>query len=160
NQYSCARGIFMVGPNVSQAPYLTMAQPPGLMTTVQPGALYYIDTSTGSQQSIDCVTNRPAAMFPAPFSANTSYVIYNLFAKNDAVVSYQLFVGDGVNSLDVVQGKFVRVLPHLHGTGFGKKGTVDAFASQVNMSTRSACTPGTSWCKDMPIPTVQNGILT
>ena len=101
-KYGCNRGNFMVGPNVAEAPYLTMAEPPGLMS--QLGALYYIDTSTAAKQPIDCVKARTADMFPAPFVANESYVLYNLFAKNDARLSYQLFVGDGVNNLEALQG--------------------------------------------------------
>jgi cell surface hyaluronidase len=146
------RGSFMVGPNVSQAPYLTMAVPPG---STQPGSLYYIDTSTGSQQPINCVTARTGDMFPATFNANSSYIVYNLFARNDAVLSYQLFVGDGVNGLGAVQGKFVRVNPHLHASTGDK---YDDFRVLVD----DVCEPGSAsgWCKNLPVPTVTNGILT
>ena len=147
--YGCTRGAFMVGPNVGQSPYLTMAQPPGLMS--QPGALYYIDTSTGMKQPIGCVTARTAQMFPAPFAANDSYVLYNLFAKNDAVLSYQLYVGDGVNDLAAIKGRYVRVLPHVH-----------LGASDFNSTVQDACDPtsGSGWCANLPVPTVQNGLLT
>ena len=75
SKYGCMRGTFMVGPNIGQAPYLTMAEPPGLNLSQQDGALYYIDTSTGSQQKVDCVRARTATMAPAPFVATraTSY---------------------------------------------------------------------------------------
>lgn len=147
------RGSFMVGPNVSQAPYLTMAIPPGL--TSQPGSLYYVDTSTGSQQPIACVTAKTADMFPATFNANSTYVVYDLFARNDAVVSYQFFVGDGVNGLAAVQGKYVRVNPHLH---VNTNDPLDDFRAVVD----DTCDPtsGTGWCAGLPVPTVQNGILT
>jgi hypothetical protein len=94
-------------------------------------------------------------MFPATFNANSSYVVYDLFGRNDSVLSYQLFVGDGVNDLSAVQGKFVRVNPHLHASTADK---FDDFRVQV----ADVCEPGstTGWCKGLPTPTVQNGILT
>ena len=152
SKYGCMRGTFMVGPNIGQAPYLTMAEPPGLNLSQQDGALYYIDTSTGSQQKVDCVRARTATMAPAPFVANTSYVVYNLFARNDSVVSYELFVGDGVNDLTAIKGRYVRVLPHLH----------PASTPDFNSLVHDACDPttGSGWCATLPVPTVQNGILT
>ena len=143
----------MVGPNVAEAPYLTMAEPPGLMS--QLGALYYIDTSTAAKQPLDCVKARTADMFPAPFVANESYVLYNLFAKNDARLSYQLFVGDGVNNLEALQGRYVRVTPHLHAS------VGDSF-DDFRVVVDDACVPGSAsgWCAGLPAPTVSDGILT
>ena len=226
------RGTFMVGPNIYHSPTLTQSEPPNL-SSAQPGALYYIDTSgghvdtkefTGSVtftnnmmggwtlaapgigtnlvmgQSITVqgaskpannstftiavaspneltvaqpvVTEGPtpnvkltwqiarqnSLCFPsavsfnqAIFLNNKSYVLYHLFARNDAAVSYQLFVGDGTQGVDAIQGRYVRVNPHL----VGPTGTE---ASLVTMP----CTPGdpNDWCKNLPVPTVKDGLLT
>ncbi len=151
--YGCTRGSFMVGPNVGQAPYLTMSQPPGL--DGQGGTLYFIDTSTAAKQPLTCINARTQAMLPATFDANGHYVLYNLFARNDSVVSYQLHVGDGASGLAAVQGRYVRVNPHL--TSTDNANSLSSFRSVVT----DACDPmsGSGWCAGMPKPTVENGIL-
>ena len=40
--------------------------------------------------------SRRTSCVPATFAANGRYVVYNLFARNDTVISYQLYVGDSV----------------------------------------------------------------
>ncbi|MCK6556765.1 hypothetical protein L6Q96_19625, partial [Candidatus Binatia bacterium] len=172
--YGCTRGAFMVGPNVHEAPYLTQTEPPGLQG--QAGAMHFIDTSTGSpltpgptptgtpaptppaNQPIDCVTARTAQMQPATFLANESYVLYNLFARNDARTSYALHVGDGVDGLAAVRGRYVRVDPHVHATTSGPGSEADDFRAAVT----DACDPtaGTGWCAGMPVPAVVDGVLT
>ena len=226
------RGTFMVGPNIYHAPTLTQSEPPNL-SSAQPGAIYYIDTSgghvdtkefTGSVtftnnmmgrwalaapgigtnlvegQSITVqgaskpannstftvafvspnellvgqpvvtegptpnvkvtwqVASQNSLCFPkavsfkqAIFLKNKSYVLYHLFARNDAAVSYQLFVGDGVQGVNAVQGRYVRVNPHL----VGPTGT------EASLVTKP-CKPGdtSDWCKDLPVPTVKDGLLT
>ena len=68
----------------------------------------------------------------------------------EEVISYQIPVGDGVNSLSAIKGQWVRVTPHLR--------TSSDYQSNVG----DACDPstGTGWCADLPRPTVANGILT
>jgi len=173
-QYGCTRGTFMVGPNVYQSPYLTQTEPPGLAE--QAGAQYFIDTSSGGvrtpgptptgtpaptptpNQQIGCVTARTQQMAAAPFVANDSYVLYNLFARNDARTSYALHVGDGVNGLAALKARYVRLDPHLHITTSGPGSKFDDFRVTV----KDACDPeaATGWCKDMPKPTVVDGVLT
>src|SRR5262249_20357600 len=87
----------------------------------------------------------------AIFLKNKSYVLYHLYARNDAAVSYQLFVGDGTQGVDAIQGRYVRVNPHL----VGPTGTEASLA-------RMQCRPGdgTGWCRTLPVPTVPNGLLT
>lgn len=154
-QYGCNRASYMIGPDVGHATYLTMTEPPGLGSS-QPGALYYIDTSvTGSgdkKEDISCVQARTCVMRPPTFTGGSSYVLYNLFARNDSRVSYQLYVGAG-STLSSLGGRYVRVTPHLH-----PKDLTD-FTSGVG----NACDPAqqTGWCKDLPVPTVgADGVLT
>ncbi|MFI5394194.1 MAG: G8 domain-containing protein [Candidatus Binatia bacterium] len=148
--YGCSRAAYMIGPDVGHATYLTMTEPPGL--TSQSGALYYIDTSAGtSKPDISCINARTCVMRPPTFTGGSSYVLYNLFARNDSRISYQLYVGAG-SSLSSLGGRYVHVTPHLHATG-------STFQSGV----RDACDPTqhTGWCKDLPVPTVDaNGVLT
>jgi len=152
--YGCTRGSFMVGPNVGQAPYLTLSQPPGL--SGQGGTLYFIDTSTAAKQPLGCINARTQAMQPATFAANGNYVLYNLFARNDSAVSYQLPVGDGINDLAALQGRYVRVNPHV--TSTENANSLSSFRSVVT----DACDPssGSGWCAGLPKPTVTNGVLT
>jgi len=154
-KYGCGRATFMVGPDVGQAPYLTMTQPPGLMG--QKGASYYIDTSSAQMQSLTCLgRGRTQAMQPAPFNANGSYTVFDLFARNDAVSSYQFFVGDNVNGLSAIQGRYVRIDPHV--TSDDNANGLSSFRSLVTMP----CDPDNSsgqWCDGLPKPTVTNGIL-
>lgn len=156
------RGTFMVGPNIFHAPSLTQSLPPGL--GAQPGQLYYIDTSGGP------IVSNPPPTPPAPpnqrtdcfrgsigfnaarFSKNKTYVLYHLFARNDAKISYQFYVGDNVPNVAAVQPRFIRLDPHLHdpaGPSFGSVVT-------------DPCEPGTGWCKDMPLPQLDTatGLLT
>jgi hypothetical protein len=151
-KYACNRGTFMIGPDVGHATYLTMAQPQALMSSAQPGAIYYIDTNAGGgdmKPDISCIVARTCPERPPTFKGDESYVLYDLFARNDSKISYQLYVGQG-STLGNIKGRYVHVTPHLHSIG-------SAFQSGV----RDACEPGsTGWCKDLPVPTVDaNGIL-
>ncbi|MGH3581229.1 MAG: hypothetical protein ACRDUB_06565, partial [Mycobacterium sp.] len=155
--YACKRASFMVGPNVGQAPHLTMTEPPGL--TGQQGALYYIDTNTAAAQSLSCLgRGRTNAMRPAPFEPDTSYVVYNMFARADAVSSYQVYVGEGVADPAAVHVRYVRVKPHL--TAADNTNNLQSFRSQV----ADACDPNIpgQWCSGMPKPTLDtaSGVLT
>ena len=153
-EYACDRGTYMIGPDVGHATYLTMAQPQALMSSAQPGALYYIDTNAGgggTKPDIGCITARTCVERPPTFAGNESYVLYDLFARNDSKISYQLYVGKG-STLGSIAGRYVHVTPHLHAAG-------STFESGV----RDACDPraGAGWCKDLPAPTVDaNGVLT
>ena len=90
--WSCNQASFMMGAQNGQAPYLTAD-----------GGVYYIDTDAAGQ-STSCI---PGSNFAtAPFAANASYVVYQLFAKNDAKVTYQLYT-------DGAAGQWVWVQPHL-----------------------------------------------
>jgi hypothetical protein len=158
-QYGCGRGTYMTGPNVGHATYLTMTEPPGGLP-MQAGALYYIDTAAGDtpagapRPDISCVTARTCSMRPPTFTGGESYVVYNLFARNDARVSYQLYVG--ATDLAAIQGRYVRVTPHVYADA------ENAFSSKVT----TPCdpmdpTPPNDWCKDLPMPHVDsNGVLT
>ena len=145
---STERSTFMVGPNVFHAPSLTQSFPPGLGG--QPGQLYYIDTSS-SRQNTSCYPGT-VSFNAARFSKNKTYVIYHLFARNDAAISYQFYVGDGVRSVGDVKGNFVRLDPHLNdGAYFGNSVVTDI------------CQPGdtNSWCGALPTPQIDDqGILT
>ena len=160
-QYGCDRANFMVGPNIGQSPYLTLSEAPSISTANQPGLTYYIDTSGGTQsagttlQRDDCVTGLTRDMFVAPFEKNQSYVLYTLFAKNDSRTSYQVHVGDPVQGMEPeVQGRYVRVKPHLHGSG--SPTTFDSLRTVVD----DPCVPGSAgWCAALPVPTVSGGIL-
>src|SRR5262249_23755006 len=110
---STQRSTFMVGPDVFHAPSLTQSFPPGLGG--QPGQLYYIDTSS-SRQNTGCYPGTIPSDH-ARFSKGKTYVIYHLFARNDAAISYQFYVGDGVRSVGDVMGNFVRLNPHLTNGG-------------------------------------------
>ena len=156
DQYGCARGTFMAGPNVGHSTYLTIGQPPGL--SGQPGASYYIDTSTAAMQPTTCIRGiTQGVMIPATFAANNRYAVYNLFARNNTVISYQLYVGDSVPDGDSspLQGRYVRVTPHL--TSTDNANGLSSFRSQVI----DACDPNSTgqWCSGMPKPTVTNGVL-
>jgi hypothetical protein len=160
-QYNCDRGTYMIGPDVGHATYLTMAQPQALMSSAQPGALYYIDTNAGggaTKPRIDCITARTCVERPPTFAGNTSYVLYNLFARNDSKISYQLYVGNG-STLSGIAGRYVHVTPHLH-SPMGMGDLNASFQSGV----RDACVPGMAapaWCSELPVPTVDgNGVLT
>jgi cell surface hyaluronidase len=146
---STERSTFMVGPNVYHAPCLTQSFPPGLGG--QQGQLYYIDTSSGDLQNTMCYPGT-IPFNAARFVKNNTYVIYHLFARNDAVISYQFYVGDGVHSVSEVKGNFVRLNPHLNDGGY--------FGNSV---VTDICKPGDtgSWCGALPTPQIDdNGILT
>src|SRR5262249_38532265 len=124
-------------------------------SSAQPGALYYIDTNSGgdgvTKPDISCVNERTCVERPPTFSGDQSYVVYNLFARNDSKVSYQFYVGKGTTTTDLI-GRYVRVTPHEHDQA-------NSFASAV----RDACEPGSSsgWCKGLPTPSVDSeGVLT
>ena len=91
-------------------------------------------------------------MIPATFAANNRYAVYNLFARNNTVISYQLYVGDSVPDGDSspLQGRYVRVTPHL--TSTDNANGLSSFRSQVI----DACDPNSTgqWCSGMPKPTV------
>src|SRR4029453_4518240 len=125
----------------------------------QPGATYYIDTSTAAKQPTTCIRAiTQGVMIPATFAPNNRYAVYNLFARNNSVISYQLYVGDNVPDGDStpLQGRYVRVTPHL--TSTDNTNGLSSFRSQVI----DACDPNSTgqWCSGMPKPTVQNGVLT
>ncbi|MGD9765695.1 MAG: G8 domain-containing protein, partial [Candidatus Binatia bacterium] len=88
---------------------------------------------------------------PATFLKDKSYVLYHLYARNDAAATYQLFVGDGTQGNDAIQGRYVRVNPHL----VGPTGTQASLVSKP-------CKPGDAndWCKNLPVPEVKGGLLT
>ncbi|MDX2167265.1 MAG: hypothetical protein SF182_09385 [Deltaproteobacteria bacterium] len=170
---STERSTFMVGPNVWHAPSLTQSFPPGFPG--QAGQLYYIDTSGGwAPTPVGTPTPTPRTPSPAPppptpfqnttcypgtvgfnparFGRDKTYVIYHLFARNDAAISYQFYVGDGVRSVADVKGNFVRIDPHITDGG--------NFADSI---TTDICAPGdtTKWCGALPTPQIDaNGILT
>lgn len=149
-RYGCKRATYMMGSSIFQANYLTMAIPPDLEG--QQGALYYIDTSSEQMQSLSCVKARTQVTQLASFDAGNSYLLYNLFARDDAKISYQLYVGEGAE-LASVQPRYVRVTPRIFG------GTNP---SATKSTVRDACVPGEpgTWCADMPVPTLQDGVLT
>lgn len=108
-------------------------------------------------QPLGCIRAITGAMKPATFTAGGSYVVYNLFARNDSVISYQLHVGgDDVNGPGAINGRFVRVTPHL--TSTDNTNGLSSFRSLVV----DACDPTVAggWCASMPMPTVENGVLT
>jgi hypothetical protein len=175
---STERSTFMVGPNVWHAPSLTQSLPPGFPG--QAGQIYYIDTSGGwaptpvgtptptpvvtpgtprptplpTQTPFQNTTCYPGTIGfnPARFAKNKTYVIYHLFARNDAQISYQFFVGDGVRDVADLKGNFVRLDPHLTDGG--------NFADSV---VTDICAPGDTnkWCGALPTPHIDaNGILT
>lgn len=100
-EWACERGTFMAGAQAGQAPYLTMNN-----------GLYYIDTD-GSNQPLSCV--RQAEFWLPPFSADASYLVWQLFAKPDTEVTYQLHVGDAFSLAD--DFSWVRVFPHENAPG-------------------------------------------
>ena len=143
------RSTFMVGPNVFHAPSLTQSFPPGLGG--QPGQLYYIDTSS-SRQDIQCYPGS-IGFDAARFAAEKTYVIYHLFARNDAVISYQFYVGDGMRRVGDLNGNFVRINPHL----------IRAASHFSNSVVTDICAPGDAngWCRALPTPQIDDkGILT
>jgi hypothetical protein len=101
---------------------------------------------------ISCVEARTCFMRPPTFTGGESYVVYNLFARNDARISYQLYVGTNLASL---QGRYVRVTPHLYAGSDSFQSGVNAPCDPMNP------TPPNDWCKDLPLPEVDaNGVLT
>jgi len=153
SSYGCSRGTFMVGPDVGHAPYLTMTQPPTLPG--QEGALYYIDTSTEAQQSLDCIKAKTVAMHRGPFAKNKSYVVYHLYARNDSKATYQFYVGDNPN-LNALGGRFVRVTPHL--TSSDTSNNLANFRSQVKEPCNPMTATSVDWCFGMKV-SIQNGLL-
>ncbi|MFN8643231.1 MAG: hypothetical protein U0802_16815 [Candidatus Binatia bacterium] len=91
--WSCEQATFMMGAENGQAPYLTAND-----------GVYYIDTDA-TAQAPSCVAN--ANFSAAPFAAGQPYVVYQLFAKDDSTVTYQLYTGTGAT------GQWVWVQPHL-----------------------------------------------
>ncbi|MGH7787488.1 MAG: hypothetical protein ACRERC_11515 [Candidatus Binatia bacterium] len=96
--WSCDQAAFMMGAQNGQAPYLTASD-----------GVYYVDTGS-ALQSTSCIANTGdnPAYAPAPFAASSSYVLYQLFAKDDATTTYQLYTGTAEAS-----GTWVWVQPHL-----------------------------------------------
>lgn len=89
-----ARGSFMAGGQNGQAPYLTVD-----------GGTYFIDAAP---QATSCVPNPD---YHAPgLLGGSSYVLYQLFARSDTRVDYQIPVGEGY---DPAGGAWVRVQPHV-----------------------------------------------
>lgn len=95
--WSCNQAAFMMGAQNGQAPYLTANH-----------GVYYIDTDTSSQTT-SCILG--GTFEPASFTAGSSYVLYQLFAKDDSKTTYQLYVGDAA------AGQWVWVQPHLSVAG-------------------------------------------
>lgn len=92
SSWSCDHAAFMMGAQNGQAPYLTDGD-----------GVYYLDTD-GAGQSTSCI---PGGNYgPAAFTAGQSYVLYQLFATDDARTTYQ-FYGGGAD------GQWVWVQPHL-----------------------------------------------
>jgi len=112
--YGCGRASFMMGPNVGQAVQLTMSPPRGIEGLEEKG-FYYVDTNS-EQQSTDCVAAKVRANNPAKFVGGKSYVLYNMFARNDTKVSYSFYVGTGA-TLNEVAPKLVLVNPHKKAQG-------------------------------------------
>jgi hypothetical protein len=83
----------MMGAENGQAPYLTADD-----------GVYYIDTDSQAQAP-SCVRNDNFSA--APFTAGSSYVVYQLFAKKDSTTTYQLYTGASPT------GQWVWVQPHL-----------------------------------------------
>lgn len=146
-QYGCSRASVMMGASIYQASQLTMSIPGG---SHQPGALYYLDTNA-AHQSMDCIAARTGGMRPAPFAPDDSFVIYNLFARPDTRTSYSLYVGKGVRDLSQIDGRFVRVDPHLRNGG-----------SEMNSDVMLECDPqkGTGWCGKGSYATLHDGVVT
>jgi hypothetical protein len=101
--WSCDSATFMMGGQNGQAPYLTAD-----------GGLYYIDTDAGGQ-GVDCIAGQSTCtsgcVEPATFNPGSSYVLYQLFAKESTQVTYQIYVGAGA------MGQWVWVKPHLVPSG-------------------------------------------
>lgn len=112
--YGCGRASFMMGPNVGQAVQLTMSPPRGIEGLGTRG-FYYVDTNSG-QQPTDCVAAMVRANSPARFAGGKSYVLYNMFARTDTLVSYSFYVGEGATLSDVA-AKLVLVNPHKKAAG-------------------------------------------
>ena len=96
--WSCDHAAFMMGAQNGQAPYLTDAD-----------GTYYLDTDSAGQ-SPTCIAGNdhvpPSNFRAAPFTAGQSYVLYQLFASDDARTTYQ-FYGGGAD------GQWVWVQPHV-----------------------------------------------
>lgn len=98
SMWSCDSAAFMMGAQNGQAPYLTASD-----------GVYYIDTDSAGQSTL-CIanTNMNPAYDPAPFTAGQPYVLYQLFAKDEAQTTYQLYTGT-----TQAVGTWVWVQPHL-----------------------------------------------
>lgn len=160
--YGCRRASFMMGPDAYAAPHLTMALPSG--GSASAGAYYYIDTTGGGPssaptQTIECVTKRSQKVLDpmgtviglghqlAKFSKGKSYLVYNLFARNDSKITYSFWTG--ATSLAALAPRFVRVEPHQPKSHFAQ--------SEVKLE----CDPttGTGWCAGTLV-TLTDGVLT
>ncbi len=120
--------------------------------TVTPNVLKEGPTNVSVSHRLQSTCYPQAIGFqPATFLKNKSYVLYHLFARNDAAVGYQMFVGDGTQGVEAIQGRFVRVNPRL----VGPTGTEASLVSKP-------CRPGdqNDWCKNLPVPEVKDGLLT
>ncbi|MEO8605076.1 MAG: G8 domain-containing protein [bacterium] len=91
--WSCDQATFMMGAENGQAPYLTADN-----------GVYYIDTDSAAQTTA-CIANDNFST--APFAAGTSYVVYQLFSKDNSKTTYQLYTGP------TATGQWVWVQPHL-----------------------------------------------
>lgn len=103
--FGCGRGSFMMGGQTGEAPYLTANR-----------GLYYIDTYP---QSTSCIKNTNQVWAPGMIAGNT-YALYQLFARPDTAVSYQLYVGPSFDP--ATDGAFIRVFPHNFDSGPGLGG--------------------------------------
>jgi cell surface hyaluronidase len=91
--WSCDHATFMMGAQNGQVPYLTTSD-----------GVYYIDTDTAGQTT-SCIPGTNYS--PAPFTAGSQYVLYQLFARDDSQTTYQLYTGGAVD------GAWVWVQPHV-----------------------------------------------
>jgi cell surface hyaluronidase len=117
---------------------------------VSEGPTANVRVTSNPLQQITCYPGT-VGFSAARFSKNKTYLLYHLYARNDAKISYQFYVGEGVKSVADVNGNFVRVDIRQH------QG-VD-FAALVH----DVCKPGdaSKWCGAMPTPQVDgDGILT
>jgi hypothetical protein len=116
--YGCGRGSFMMGGQTGQAPYLTANN-----------GLYYIDTYP---QGTACVPNTNQVYTPGMVARQT-YALYQLFARPDTKITYQIYVGTSFDP--ATDGTFIRVFTHQYDPQYG---------AESQWTTDSATAPGTT----------------
>jgi len=130
-EYDCNSAAFMVGAQNGQAPYLTAA-----------GGIYYIDTDTAGP-STSCVAGSTIGL--ATFSAGSSYVLYQLFAKQDTKVTYQLYVDPDAT------GQWVWVQPHLSQAGASNNMLVQPITDPVVLAALGSPMPNAAGILELTI---------